>query len=117
MKMLGVRNPRSGEIDYQVEAWQADDVAAAAGRLRKAQADWRLKGVGYRCEQLKAWRHALQANAGAIAEALCIDTGRRSFAHFEVKAVIGFIDHWVTRAESLMAVQDTQPSAMMPSVH
>jgi acyl-CoA reductase-like NAD-dependent aldehyde dehydrogenase len=114
---LPVTNPRTGEIDYRVKAWSADEIAGAASSLREEARAWEALGVDGRCAALEAWGEALAARRGELGEALTIDTGRRTFAHFEVQKAIDLISHWCRRAPALAAEARGGQSAQVPSVH
>ena len=43
---IAVRNPRTGEADYAIEAVSPAEIAAVAGRLRTAQPAWQALGAG-----------------------------------------------------------------------
>ncbi len=116
MRQLDVINPRNGRVDCHIDCLDAGAVAARVRELRRAQAVWRDAGVDYRCEQLQQWREAIAANRNAIGEALCVDTGRRLFAHFEVQKILDLIDHWTTRAPALLATPEEAASGLLPSV-
>ena len=74
--MINVSNPRTGEVDYKIEAMGKDDVSALAKRLRAAQPDWLALGPDGRAAVLLRWADALHANMAAVVERLSVDTGR-----------------------------------------
>lgn len=117
MNRLAVRNPRSGEIDYHIEDMDSARAEGIAAGLRKAQGAWQQAGVEYRCAQLRQWAAAIEAHRQAITDALCIDTGRRSFAALEVEKVLQLIAHWCERAPQLLAEAGAGVSAQVPTVH
>ena len=43
--MLPVRNPRTGEYDYEMPVTSADDIQSIAAGLRAAQMQWSALGV------------------------------------------------------------------------
>ncbi len=112
---LKVRNPRSGDYDYEIEVVDADRIATLADTLRAAQPDWRDRGVAARIETMQAWKAALTEAADDIVEALATDTGRRTLTRGEVFGVIGMIDRWCALAPELMEC-DERPSATLPNV-
>ena len=116
MRHLDVINPRNGQVDYQIDCLDAATVAGRALELRQAQIAWQDAGVDFRCEQFEQWRNAIVTNRAAIAEALCADTGRRLFAHFEVQKVLDLIDYWIGRAPQLLAKPKEASSRLVPSV-
>ena len=116
MKTLPVSNPRSGKADYEIPDHDVDYVAARADELRLAQTAWQAQSLEYRCRILHQWREAIERHSQTIADALCIDTGRRLMARFETSGTLERIDHWIRRAPEIMAQIKSGQSAMAPSV-
>jgi succinate-semialdehyde dehydrogenase / glutarate-semialdehyde dehydrogenase len=110
---IDVRNPRTGEVDYQIEAASAEDIAEAATRLRCGQADWLVLGAEGRAAAMLKWADALQAAAPDIVGQLSIDTGRIAIAQVELFGVIGTIQRWAASAPAIIAGLDLKdvPSA------
>ncbi len=104
--MIDVRNPRTGEVDYQIEAANRDDIAAAAARLRAAQPAWAKLEALARAEALIAWADAVDAAAPALVEKLSIDTGRLAIARIEVAGVAGTMRRWAAQGPGLLASLD-----------
>lgn len=116
MKELPVINPRTGAIDYHAPDFEPPEIAACAATLRSEQTAWQSAGIAHRCQCLRQWREAIEQRRDAIAEALCEDTGRRVFAHFEVQKVIDLLQFWVDKAPAILAKQSARQSQMVPSV-
>ncbi len=116
MKQIPVRNPRNGELDYQIDCWESAELLTRANDLRTAQEQWLEAGVASRCARLAQWRAAIASRQDDIATALCVDTGRRSFARLEVHKILGLLDHWIERAPQLLAAAAPAQSAMQPTV-
>lgn len=116
MTTLQVRNPRNGELDYQIPFIDEDQIKHRADQLRLAQSNWQAIGVQQRCLILKQWQQAVSENAEAIIEALSIDTGRRLISEFEVHGLIGMIERWAARAPELLEPAEAANSKMAPSV-
>jgi succinate-semialdehyde dehydrogenase / glutarate-semialdehyde dehydrogenase len=110
---IPVRNPRTGEIDYQIEAASAAEIAAAAKRLRFNQPAWAALGAEARAAVLLKWAEALQANMAGIVGQLSIDTGRVAIANVELFGVIGTLQRWVAQGPAMIAGLDLKevPSA------
>jgi succinate-semialdehyde dehydrogenase / glutarate-semialdehyde dehydrogenase len=110
---INVRNPRTGAVDYQIEALGREDVAKTATQLRAAQPAWLALGPEGRAKALLAWADALQANMGAIVEKLSIDTGRIAIANVEVFGVVGTLQRWAATGPGIIAGLDLHnvPSA------
>jgi acyl-CoA reductase-like NAD-dependent aldehyde dehydrogenase len=65
---------------------------------------------------LQQWRDAIERHSQAIADALCIDTGRHLMAHVETSGILQRIDYWITRGPEIMAQIESGTSSMVPSV-
>lgn len=117
MNNLDVRNPRTGEIDYQVAAVSATQVKQLSEAMRDAQKRWNDLGVEHRCKALLAWAEAIKQNAPAIGEALCLDTGRRLMSHIEVDGAARSIERWAELAPSLLETKPPVASKSAPSVN
>jgi succinate-semialdehyde dehydrogenase / glutarate-semialdehyde dehydrogenase len=113
MTTIAVRNPRTGEADYQITAVSAEDIAAAARRLRAAQPAWLALGAAGRAAVLLRFADALQAHGQAIVERLSTDTGRVAIANVELFGVVGFVQRWAAIGPAIIAGLDVkeQPSA------
>jgi succinate-semialdehyde dehydrogenase / glutarate-semialdehyde dehydrogenase len=99
--MMKVRNPRTGVFDYQIQAADNADVAAAAALSRARQPAWLALGVAGRCLALQKLADAMEAAADRVVAALAIDTGRTAIAVREVMGVIGSIRSWVDKMPGL----------------
>ena len=110
-----VRNPRTGEYDYEMTVLDGDAIAVLAERLRLAQPAWLAAGIDARIGALHDFAEALGRHRGAIVAALSADTGRTAIAHTEVDGVIGGIARWCAIAPGLMT-HDRAPLERMPDV-
>jgi acyl-CoA reductase-like NAD-dependent aldehyde dehydrogenase len=98
---IPVRNPRTGQIDFEINALDADGVAAEAARVRANQPAW-AGDLDLRISTLNAWKDELVRRKRDIAEALTIDTGRRALSYAEVDVITGAIDRWCRLAPELL---------------
>ena len=105
--MINVSNPRTGEVDYKIEAMGKDDVSALSKRLRAAQPDWLALGPDGRAAVLLRWADALHANMAALVERLSVDTGRVAIANVEVFGVIGTLQRWAASGPAIIAGLDS----------
>lgn len=114
---IDVQNPRTGQIDYQIEATSPDEIAAIAERLRAAQPEWLALGPQGRAKVLLNWVEALKANAEGIIAKLSTDTGRVAIANVELFGVIGFLELWAARGPQIIANADGPPrDSMTPGI-
>ena len=110
---IPVRNPRTGEVDYSIEAVPAAEIAVITRRLRAAQPAWRALGAAARAAVLLKWADAIQAHAADMVAQLSIDTGRVAIANIEVFSVVGTIQRWAAQGPGMIAALDLKdvPSA------
>ena len=110
---IPVRNPRTGEIDYHIEAASPAAIAAVASTLRAHQPAWAALGAERRAAALLRWAEALQANMAGIVGQLSLDTGRLAIAQVELFGVIGTLQRWATEGPAIIAGLDLKdvPSA------
>jgi succinate-semialdehyde dehydrogenase / glutarate-semialdehyde dehydrogenase len=120
---IPVRNPRTGEIDYSIQAASADDIATIAVRLRAGQPEWLALGSQGRATALLQWADALQANAAAIVGQLSTDTGRIAIANVELFGVIGNLQRWAATGPAIISgmdlhnVQSANPTVKISNRH
>ena len=103
---IPVCNPRTGEIDYAIDAASAAEIDGAAARLRANQPAWRGLGAEGRAAVLLKWAEALQANMGPICSKLSIDTGRLAIANIELLGVVGILQRWAAQGPAMIAALD-----------
>ena len=109
---IRVRNPRSGEFDYQILPPTPEQLATTCDRLRQHQPAWQAQGVAHRIEVLHAWKQALLERKTALVEALTADTGRVSESVLEVDSVMSGIDRWCRLAPDLLADAPAKTAAI-----
>jgi len=108
---IPVRNPRTGETDYAIEAVPADEIAAIAQRLRAAQPAWLASGADARAAVLLKWADAIEARAGDLVAKLSVDTGRIAIANVEVFSVAGTLRRWAATGPGMIAAMDLKDVA------
>ncbi|MGD1899491.1 MAG: aldehyde dehydrogenase family protein [Phormidesmis sp.] len=111
-KPIPVRNPRSGEFDYQILAPTPEQLSVTCDRLRQHQPTWQAKGVTHRIDVLQAWKQALLERKTALVAALTTDTGRVSESVLEVDSVLSGIDRWCRLASELLAEANPKTAAI-----
>ena len=110
VRKLPVRNPRTGQTDYFIDAPDAASLAALAARLRAAQVGWAAAGLARRSAVLKAWSTQLQAKPEPLLDALATDTGRHLLAGNELRALAGMVAGNSAMAVPAFAVTPERPS-------
>jgi len=112
-----VRNPRTGEFDYEITPATRDDIVTTARRLRGGQPAWLALGAEGRATVLTRWADVIDAHAAAIVEQLSIDTGRVAIARIEVASIAGTLRRWAARAPGIIAgLDDSDVESASPGV-
>ena len=120
---MKVRNPRTGEEDYEISPASSDDIAREATRLRAAQPGWLALGADGRAAVLIRWADAIEAAMPALVERLSIDTGRVGIAKVEVMSIVGTLRRWAATAPTMIAamqqhdVASATPGVRLDSQH
>src|SRR5688500_11151490 len=96
--MLAVRNPRTGQADFDLAVSSRADVAEKAARLRANQPAWEAIGVAGRCGVMARWLGAVKARATDIGEADAVDTGGCHTSYLQGFITVGNIAGWLTDA-------------------
>lgn len=115
--MLEVRNPRTGQVDFDLTVASAGDVAEAAGRLRANQPAWEAMGVEARCGVMARWLGAVKARAAQIGEADAVDTGGCHTSYLQGFITCGNIGGWLEDApKAFESLKWRGMSTSMPTV-
>lgn len=102
MNVIQVRNPRSGQVDYEFEKFSKDELAIKCSKLRDAQGEWWNQGVQKRVLVLEKFVEALERHKTAIFDALCKDTGRWGLSNMEIEALQGYIAQRCEQAPEIL---------------
>lgn len=100
---MKVRNPRDGELDYDITPLNAAAVGERATSARSAQIGWAARLVEERAAVLSQLADEVMGRGDAIAAALTIDTGRRAISAIEVAGAVSMIRRWAASAPDLLA--------------
>ncbi|MGQ7933667.1 aldehyde dehydrogenase family protein [Paraburkholderia sp. D1E] len=103
MTSIAVRNPRTGETDYQIESADASQINAVISDARIAQRGWVAGGLEHRIATLSAWSEQLEIFGEEIVAALSVDTARHRISTEELGAVIHFIHGFCEAAPEVLA--------------
>ena len=115
---LPVRNPRTGEWDHEIPVTSPEDIASISTALRAAQAQWVAMGASGRAACLNRFADAVMAEVGPLGQALSVDTGRSTFAHFEAMKSVELIRMWAERAGPILdELLGAGQSGQVPAVH
>ena len=100
---MKVRNPRTGEQDYEIAPLAADALAVLARSMRSAQLAWAARPVAERAGILRNLGASIAKHRDPIIAALTIDTGRAAISAIEVDGTPRLIERWATSAPDLIA--------------
>jgi acyl-CoA reductase-like NAD-dependent aldehyde dehydrogenase len=107
-----VLNPSTGEAITSLPVHDADDVRAAARRLRAAQPEWEALGYEGRYRLLGKWREWVFDNIDRLADVLVSETGKvRHEALLEIPVVPDLINYYGARAGRFLADERFAPHA------
>ena len=112
MSTCNVRNPRTGELDYQFEMPSESALADACRQLRTAQPQWFNAGVNFRAEVISQFSTIIARHASDILDALVVDTGRWKISMSEVQFMSSYCKARAEQAvEVLKEVEYTSTTA------
>ena len=114
-RQIKVRNPRTGQLDYQFKAASKHAIKATIDSLRENQPKWRDAGIKYRIEVIKRWQASMRLERVNIVSALQNDTGRLMLADQEFEGLQKSIDSWCSQAPTLLEPYK-QAAVAMPNV-
>lgn len=109
---MKIRNPRTGEYDYEIPPIKATEVALISNELRFQQSEWFKAGIAHRIAVLQKWKLSVEAHKETLLAALSIDTGRTWETKMEVDLVASSIDRWCSIAKSFFEPTDQKDSSI-----
>ena len=115
MNFIQVRNPRSGQVDYEFNKLSNEELAAKCTQLRNAQPEWWNQGVTKRIAVLQNFVEVLERHKSAIFDALCKDTGRWGLSKMEIDALQGYITERCEQAPEILRTVEGQSTSGMVS--
>jgi succinate-semialdehyde dehydrogenase / glutarate-semialdehyde dehydrogenase len=104
---MKIRNPRTGNCNYEIAPLDPAAIKTLATDLRARQSAWAALSFEARGAILETFAAAIEANAAAIADALTTDTGRRAISRIEVAGTVSAIRRWAKNAAQIAAQQST----------
>jgi acyl-CoA reductase-like NAD-dependent aldehyde dehydrogenase len=116
-RVLPIRNPRTGQIDYQITPPTPNEMAGICRRLREGQKTWGGAPLAHRISVMRKWAERLQAHREALAETDSIDTGYCAISRMSPDIAIGSILGWCRRAPKILQrIRAKGKSSIMPNV-
>ncbi len=115
LNTIPVKNPRTGEVDYQITPPSRSEIEADCGKLRSAQVEWGKAPLSDRIAAMLKWAEAVWKRRDSITKAEAIDTGRWKIASESPDAVIWGIRGWCGKAKEVIEhALDVGQSSTMP---
>jgi succinate-semialdehyde dehydrogenase/glutarate-semialdehyde dehydrogenase len=116
-RILPVRNPRTGQFDYQITPPEPEEIAETCRKLRAAQKSWRSETLECRSTVMRRWAERIKAHREALAERDSVDTGYCTISRMSPDIVFGNIMTWVERAPAILEKAKLQGKiSIMPTI-
>src|ERR1700722_6631451 len=114
---LPVKNPYTGEVDYQITPPAAGELTELCGSLRTAQPKWAAAPLGHRVEVMLRWADELDAAYGKLSAADFTDTGGGLLALMSPRIVAGSVRAWAADAAGVLdAAARSGVNSILPSI-
>ncbi len=113
---MKIRNPRTGEYDYELMVDTPKMVEMKADEIRISQKSWQNLTIDERVMVLQKWLKSFTEFQTEIAEKLAIDTARKRISKVETGGIIGLMQAWSYRAPQLYNPPVERPSASATTV-
>jgi succinate-semialdehyde dehydrogenase / glutarate-semialdehyde dehydrogenase len=114
---LSVRNPYTGEVDYEITPPTPDELTVLCDSLRAAQVKWGAAPLEYRVEVMLRWADELEAAYGALSAADFTDTGGCLIALMSPRIVASSVRSWAADAAGVLdAAARSGTSSVLPSI-
>ena len=112
---MKIRNPRTGDYDFEIKITDSDGLSEQAKNSRAAQQKWSNKTLDERILALQELKNSLIRNGELIVQALSIDTGRTTISKRELDGLCGSIDRWCE--DAILCIDDSErQSKAIPSI-
>jgi succinate-semialdehyde dehydrogenase / glutarate-semialdehyde dehydrogenase len=112
MSAIPVRNPRSGDFDYEFVPPSREELKYLCQNLREGQKNWQSQGLEHRIEALQAWKSEMLTRHNDLVDALTLDTGRKAESILEAELLSSSIDRWCGLARDFFAEKVHKKSAI-----
>jgi acyl-CoA reductase-like NAD-dependent aldehyde dehydrogenase len=118
-RILPVRNPYTGVVDYEITAPSPGELARTCDRLRAAQVKWAAAPLEHRADVLTRWAVELEKAYAPLAAADSADTGGCLISLMAPRIAVGSVRAWAADAPKVLAEAERTASgvsSIMPSV-
>jgi succinate-semialdehyde dehydrogenase / glutarate-semialdehyde dehydrogenase len=114
---LPVKNPYSGEVDYEITPPTPEELTELCDSLRAAQVKWSAAPLEHRVEVMLRWADELDKAYGALSAADFTDTGGGLIALMSPRIVAANVRSWAADAAGVLAgAARAGTSSIMPSI-
>ena len=96
---MRVRNPRTGEYDFEFQECNPETILNTTRKLSANQIAWYHSGIANRIAVIQEWKHVLISMKELLVGSLAEDTGRSWETTAEVEWVINSMDKWCVVAQ------------------
>ena len=116
-RALPVKNPYTGEVDYQITPPTPAELTGICDSLRAAQVKWAAAPLEHRVEVMLRWADELDKAYGALSAADFADTGGCLIALMSPRIVASSVRSWAADAAGVLAAAARSgTSSIMPSI-
>jgi succinate-semialdehyde dehydrogenase / glutarate-semialdehyde dehydrogenase len=118
-RILHVRNPYTGVVDYEITAPAPRELAQTCQSLRAAQVKWAAAPLEHRVEVMTRWAGELERAYGPLAGADSADTGGCLISLIAPGIAAGHVRSWAADAPAVLAEAvriASGTSSIMPSI-
>ena len=116
-RILPVRNPRTGQNDYQITPPTAEELREICARLREGQKSWGSAPLEHRIALMRRWAERIKAHSAELAEADSIDTGYCAISRMSPGIVTGSILGWSNAAPGILECARLEgKSSILPNI-
>jgi succinate-semialdehyde dehydrogenase / glutarate-semialdehyde dehydrogenase len=116
-RILPVRNPYTGVVDYEITPPTPADLADTCDRLRAAQVKWAAAPLEHRIAVLSRWADELEKAYGLLSAADFTDTGGCLISLIAPRIAVGSVRGWAADAPKVLAeAARSGASSIMPSI-
>jgi acyl-CoA reductase-like NAD-dependent aldehyde dehydrogenase len=116
-RRLPVRNPYTGEVDYEITPPTAQELARLCADLRAAQVKWSAAPLEHRIEVMLRWADELDAAYGPLSAADFTDTGGCLISLMAPRIVASSVRSWAADAPTVLTeAARSGTSSIMPSI-
>jgi len=114
---LPVKNPYTGEVDYEITPPTPAELAELCDSLRAAQVKWAAAPLEHRVEVMLRWADELDKAYGRLSAADFTDTGGCLIALMSPRIVASSVRSWAADAAAVLAAAARSgTSSIMPSI-